>query len=1122
MSPRPLFFSLALAVPIASQAQRSLTEIPEPDPVAELADFVVADGFEVNLFASDPMIRKPIQIAFGADGKLWVASSAIYPQISPGQPESDQIVVLEDTDHDGTADKSTVFADGFLIPTGVLPGDGGAYVADSTDMIFLEDTDGDGRADTEEVVLSGFGTEDTHHIIHAFTWGPGGEMFFNQSIYIHSHVETPWGVKRLDAGGIWRFQREALRLDVFSRGMVNPWGHVFDDWGQSFATDGAYHEGINYVFPGAQYLTAVDATRILAGLNSGEPKHSGLARVSGRHFPDDWQGNMLANDFRANRVNRFVISEAGSGYASEKKDDLLRSRRVTFRPVDIKMGPDGAIYIADWYNPIIQHGEVDFRDERRDKGHGRIWRITAKNRPLVKKPDIVGASVDGLLEMLGAPEQWTRDQARLRLQRMGVSEALVAKVRSHADGGDAQAKLQALWVLQGLGEVDPELLEQNLNSPDHRARAAAVRMIYYGVADPADSIAVLRAASQDAHPQVRLEAVRALGLVPTLDAAAAALSALDGTGTDRFLDYALWLTARELAPVWLPAVREGSFDFGGRVAHLIYALKAVNSPEVAAPLAAIAADATVAADRRAEAAEFLANIGGAGELDLLYALVREDAIEPALSVRVLASLEQAAAERKVTPSGDLGHVRELIAGGAPEVRRAAIQLAGAWNVADAATELIGLLKDPASGPELRRAAIEGLAGMAGEASKAALEEVTAGSAFGAERVPALAALAKIDLGRAAAAGAKLLQAPEMVDAAASIYPIFVGRRDGPAALAHALGDAELDSAVAEAGIRAVAASGQAAPALEACLRTAGGLAAAPMAPTAEQMAALVAAVEATGDPVRGETIYRRPQLLCINCHAIGGAGGRVGPDLVSIGASAPIDYLIDSLLIPEAKVKEGYHLTTVTTKDGGVFAGTGARETDTHLVLIDAANKDQAIPLDQIASKEIGKSLMPAGLTASLSRAEFIDLVRFLHDLGRTPELSIAGGDQAVRSWSVESKAAASRLPVTGRVSGEITDADLAAAVGQQGSYELYFQLEVAAPGDITFLLNDTDGLNRLSFQGNALSPAPELTVGAPAGRHEGMVRLIPSQRKTPLKISIRAGDGVEGAAAGVRVVTPE
>src|SRR6185436_19874309 len=180
-------------IPAAPASRRGPAVVPDPDPALELATFVVAEGFEVTPFAVDPMIISPICMNWDSQGRLWVASSQIYPQLRPGEQAKDKIIILEDLDGDGRADKRTVFAEGLLVPTSVLPGDGGAYIANSTELLHLTDTDGDGRADHTRVVLSGFGTEDTHQILHAFRWAPGGKLHFNQSVLIHSHIETPQG-----------------------------------------------------------------------------------------------------------------------------------------------------------------------------------------------------------------------------------------------------------------------------------------------------------------------------------------------------------------------------------------------------------------------------------------------------------------------------------------------------------------------------------------------------------------------------------------------------------------------------------------------------------------------------------------------------------------------------------------------------------------------------------------------------------------------------------------------------------------------------------------------------------------------------------------------------------------
>ena len=231
--------------------------------------FTVGEDLEVSLWAENPQLNKPIQMNFDPAGRLWVASSEAYPMIEVGQTAPDKILVLEDTNADGKADTSTVFADGLLIPTGVEPGDGGCYVAQSTDLLFLKDTNGDGKADFQQRVLSGFGTEDTHHNLHTLRWGPDGRLYMNQSIYTRTDTETPRGVVRLKAGGGFRYNTNTMRMEIVFRGLVNSWGHQFDDFGQSFLTDGAGFSGIAYSFPGAAFNPTPGAKRVLGLISPG-------------------------------------------------------------------------------------------------------------------------------------------------------------------------------------------------------------------------------------------------------------------------------------------------------------------------------------------------------------------------------------------------------------------------------------------------------------------------------------------------------------------------------------------------------------------------------------------------------------------------------------------------------------------------------------------------------------------------------------------------------------------------------------------------------------------------------------------------------------------------------------
>ncbi len=1071
-------------------AQRDLKVIPTPDPELERQTFQLAEGLEVNLYAADPLLAKPIQINFDAQGRLWIASSEVYPQIKPGQEATDKILVLEDINADGVADKTTVFADGLLIPTGVVPGDGGVYVANSTEMLHLVDTDGDGKADRRRVVLSGFGTEDTHHIIHTFRWGPDGMMYFNQSIYIHSHVETPWGVRRLNSGGIWQFRPETMRLEVFARGLCNPWGHVFDRWGQSFATDGAGGEGINYVFPGVVMFTYAGAKQVSPGLNPGSPKHCGLEVISGRHFPDDWQGSLVTNDFRAHRVCRFTLSEVGSGYSSKEETEIIKSTHAAFRPIDAKIGPDGALYIADWYNPIIQHGEVDFRDERRDHTHGRIWRVTFKGRPLVERPQIVEAAVPALLEMLRAPEEFTRSNAKLELKSRGASEvqpALAGWVAA-LDPEDPQfehQRLEALWTYQALDLVEPELLSKLLTSPVHQVRAAATRVLSAWQERIPNALNSLTGLVADAHPQVRLEAVRALAGLGTPESVEIAMRALDQP-LDRFLEHALWVTATDLQPIWLSALEAGQIDFDGNVKHLTFILQAAGSPRVVAPLMALLESGQLPAERRESVLLLIAALGGPSELRLVLDLALAGEVPPEQRAALLHAAASATRMRKVRPEGDLAALAPLTGDANEALRLAAIDAAGLWKVEAASEPLAAIATGEATSETIRSAALNALASY-GEGHRDLLTELSGGGKPLATRTAAIAALAKLDVTAAAAQCIALLQDEPQADPAQAIVPIL-DRDGGAAALAAAVGEQKLVADSAKLAVRAVRSTAREEAELVAAISRAGGIATPQRKLSPAELNELLAEIEANGDPARGEVIFRRDAQNCLKCHAIAGAGGRVGPDLVSIGASAQRDYLLESILDPSAKIKENYHALTVVA-DGIITSGVKIRETDTELVLRDAEDREVVVPIDAIEARKEAGSIMPVGLTDELTRQELIDLVRFLSELGKVGPYAV-GQKPVARRWDVLVEGPNGKFDpstdqgrwasVYSTVAGNLPVAAIPA--NSSGTRVVRCQLEAAKEGQVELQL--TGPFEHVWLDGNRIDQPDRLSLNLSAGVH--------------------------------------
>ncbi len=541
--------------------------------------FELADGLQIELFASEeqfPELANPVSLQFDNKGRLWVSTMASYPHWQPKSKLDDKLLILEDIDNDGKADECKVFAGGLHQPTGFELGKGGAFIAQQPDILFAQDLDGDDAADTVIRKLAGFCSADSHHGISAFEWGPGGNLYFEEGTFKYSQVESPYGLNRLHEAGIWQYHPVTERFGVHvSVAFSNPWGHVFDRWGQNFIGDAS--PGFSYwaapisgkiqypmKHPGGSQHRRVANLETSGGTAGGDPKFAlptlypkrtrplgGCAMISSRHFPDEWQGNFLVTNCIGDRaVLNHKITEDGSGFVGVEVEKIVEGKDGNFRPVDLQIAPDGSLYVVDWHNALIGHLQHNLRDPSRDHSHGRIWRITHKTRPLVEPAKIAGQPIPALLDLLKLPEDRTRYRVRRELAERDPAEVVAAvnQWTKNLDSSDADYDhhlTEALWVCQTHHAIQTELLDQVLNAKDHRARAAATRVVSFWADDLDSPIELLTPRINDEHPRVRLEAVRALSFLSGDEATELALEVLNHD-VDDALQYTLEETLRQL------------------------------------------------------------------------------------------------------------------------------------------------------------------------------------------------------------------------------------------------------------------------------------------------------------------------------------------------------------------------------------------------------------------------------------------------------------------------------------------------------------------------------------------------------------------------------------------------
>lgn len=468
------------AVPSPRAPKKGLGKILTSEE--DLKTFSVADGFEVNLFASSedfPELINPLQINFDAQGRLWVVTFASYPIPVPGTLSDDKVLILEDTDGDGRADKRTVFADQLKLPDGFVFYRDGIVVSVARKLVWLRDTDGDDVADIRQELFRGADDTDTHHGGY-LARTPQGHVIYCEGLFHRGQFETPHGLVRTkDATALlWDPSTQALSIERQTN-HPNPWKISYNSWGESVQMFGGGQlidcELYNVSTPVGVY--SPDELGRLFGYGKG----CAMAHVSSAHFPEDWQGGLVTGHLLGKNTVHFTpLKLVGEAYANGSDDlQILSSSNASFRPVDLTFGLDGALYVSDFYYPIIGHAQHSIRDKNRDYSNGRIWRVTRKGIRLAKAPEIKDASMKELFGLLSHPQTRVRELAREHLENHPIEKVLkMANSMAPIADNNGLLGLELLWVFERAKDFSQkDLLKKLLVSERPEIRHAATRSI---------------------------------------------------------------------------------------------------------------------------------------------------------------------------------------------------------------------------------------------------------------------------------------------------------------------------------------------------------------------------------------------------------------------------------------------------------------------------------------------------------------------------------------------------------------------------------------------------------------------------------------------------------------------
>jgi putative heme-binding domain-containing protein len=1001
--------SFTCAVALALSAVASAGAQPKADPYAahiaataprspaeQRKLFHLPPGFEIELVASEPDIKKPINTAFDPAGRLWVTQSIEYPfPPAAGTPTRDTVKILDQFQPNGRAGRITTFADNLVIPIGVLPIARGAIVYSIPNIYRMLDTKGSGKADRRDVLYSSYGYVDTHGMTGEFRLGFDGWVYACHGFSNTSTVKAGDGSSiQMRSGNTYRFKPDGSHIEYFTHGQVNPFGLAFDPLGNVYSCD-CHSRPIYQLLRGAYYPSfgapddGLGFGPEMLTHDHGSTAIAGIAYYAADQFPPEYRDNIFIGNVVTNRINRDRLERHGSSYKAIEMPDFVRCDDPWFRPVDIQLGPDGALYVADFYTRIIGHYEVPLTHPLRDREHGRIWRIVyrgpdGQGKPWAPRTDWTKATPAELVGDLAHRNLTVRMTAMHQLVERGGREGIQEVLKIMKQESSRFQRVHGLWALARQNALGDDLLAAASQDPDPGVRVHAMRVLIDRPGLSAIERGLVIAGLYDQEPYVQRAAAEVLGSHP---AAANVRPLLD-------LEYRIPADDTHLRHVVRMALRD--------------------QLRPAATWSTLAMAAWSERDARA-LADVCPGVPSGQAAAFLLDHVRHYA-EPGLTmVRYVHHVARHGNDTtrgglvdylQSSQRGDLGLQAALfkaVQQGTQERGGRLSDAARAWGEGLIAR----LISSAADGQVL--AGIDLAGALRSEASQAPLAAlVMRKNAPEGQRRAALAALITIDARRHLATAASLLndlqESQQMREQAVST----LAGTNQPAALALLL--QALPSAPSRLqNVIAAGLAGSRQGAEKLLEAVAGGKASARLLlerpvevrlqqarldHLAERLAKLTAGLPRADEKVQELLNRRRTGFLaaktdaalgakvfeksCAACHQINNQGARIGPQLDGVGIRG-IDRILEDVLDPNRNVDQAFRATTLTLNNGRLVTGLVLREEGAVLILADARGQEVRVPRDTIDEKIVSQlSPMPANFADEIPEAEFYHLMAYL------------------------------------------------------------------------------------------------------------------------------------------------